>query len=107
MKKIILASNNKHKIEEIKAILKDFEVYSLNDINFYEDIQETGKTFEDNALIKAEAILNFAKNLEYDYILADDSGLCVDALNGEPGVFSARYYGDHNEQANRQKILDR
>ena len=107
MKKIILASNNKHKIEEIKDLLKGYKIYSLADINFQEDIEETAETFEGNALLKAKAILNFAKNLDYDYILADDSGLCVEALGGAPGVYSARYAGEHDDEANRQKLLDK
>ena len=65
MKKIILASNNKHKIEEIKAVLTDFEINSLNDIGFYDDIEENANTFEGNALIKAKAIFSFAKRLDY------------------------------------------
>ena len=107
MKKIILASNNAHKIEEIKCILKNFEILSLNDIGYYDDIVEDANTFEGNALLKAKAILNFAKDLDYDYILADDSGLCVNALGGDPGVMSARYAGEHgNNDANRNKLLE-
>ncbi len=107
MKKIILASNNKHKIEEIKAVLNCFEILSLKDIGFCDDIVEDANTFEGNALIKAKTILNFARNLEFDYILSDDSGLYVNALGGEPGVHSARYAGEHgNDDANRNKLLE-
>ena len=106
MKKIILASNNKHKIKEIKEVLCDYEILSLNDIEYFDDIVEDADTFEGNSLLKAKAVFDFAKDIDYDYILADDSGLCVNALNGEPGVFSARYAGGHGDnEANRQKLL--
>ena len=105
-KTIILASNNKHKIEEISKMFEDFKVLSLSDIGFNEDIIEDGVTFFDNALIKAQALFNFIKDKNYNaYIIADDSGLCVDALDGAPGVFSARYAGNHNDKANRDKLL--
>ena len=106
MKTIILASNNQHKIEEIKEMFLGYEVLSLKDIGFNDDIIEDGVTFFDNALIKANAVLDFIKEKKYDaYIIADDSGLCVDALDGAPGVFSARYAGNHNDKANRDKLL--
>lgn len=106
VKTIILASNNKHKIEEIKAMLTNYDVKSLSDIGFTDDIIEDGDTFEANAIIKAEAVYNYIKNKSfYGYILADDSGLCVDALGGEPGVYSARYAGNHNDKANRDKLI--
>lgn len=105
--KIVLASNNKHKLEEFKEILKDFEILTLNDINFYDDIAETGTTFKENALIKAKTIANYLKEKNLDYlVVADDSGLCVDALNGAPGIYSARYAGDHDNQKNRDKLLE-
>ena len=105
MKKIILASNNKHKIKEFNEVLTDYEILSLNDIGFVEDIVEDGDTFSDNALIKCKAVYEFCKNnnLYYD-IISDDSGLCCLSLNGEPGVHSARYAGNHNDQANRDKL---
>ena len=86
MKKVAVASNNKHKIEEIRAILSGIygdaiEVKSLSDIGFSGDIVEDGDTFEENAEIKARA----AAKLGY-IAIADDSGLCVDALDGAPGV---------------------
>lgn len=109
MKTIILASNNAHKIEEFKEILKNTNVLSLKDIGFNEDIEENGKTFLENALIKCKAIKTFAnaKGLHCQ-IWADDSGLCVNCLNGEPGIYSARYAGEHgNILANRHKLLQK
>ena len=105
-KNIVIASNNKHKIKEFKEILKDCNIISLNEIGYLDDIVETGSTFEENALIKAKTIHNYLKNKELDYIVvADDSGLCVDSLNGAPGIFSARYAGEHGDnKANRDKL---
>ena len=106
-KVIVVASNNEHKIKEIKEILNEYKILSMREIGFFEEIEEYGKTFEENALIKANAIHSFLKKSGKDYIvLADDSGLCVDSLNGAPGVFSARYSGEHgNDQANRDKLI--
>ena len=88
MKTLVFASNNAHKLEEIRAILGDsFEIKSLSDIGCQADIPETGVTFCDNALQKAKYV---KEHFGYD-CFADDSGLEVEALNGEPGVFSARY----------------
>jgi len=92
MQKLIIASNNKDKIAEISAMLKGrFEVLSMKDTGLDLDIEETGTTFKDNALIKAKACFE-ASGLAS---LADDSGLCVDALGGEPGVYSAEYAVRH------------
>lgn len=105
MKKIILASNNKHKISEFKEVLKEYEILSLNDIGFYDDILEDGDSFSENALIKCKAVYEFCKKNNLDYlIISDDSGLCCEALDGEPGIYSARYAGNHNDQANRDKL---
>ena len=105
MKKLILASNNKHKIKEFNEVLTDYEILSLNDIGFTEDIIEDGETFADNALIKCRAVSDYCKKNNYNYdIISDDSGLCCEALNGEPGIHSARYAGNHNDQANRDKL---
>ena len=107
MKKIVLASNNKHKIEEISAMFTEYEILSMKDVGYLEDIVEDGETFFDNSLIKASTISKYLKEkgLEYD-VLADDSGLCCEALNGEPGVYSARYSGEHgNDKANRDKLI--
>ena len=86
--KIVIATNNEHKLTEIRAILGDaFEVVSLADIGCHEDIPETGQTLEENALMKAEYIYD-----KYHLsCFADDTGLEVEALNGAPGVYSARY----------------
>lgn len=107
MEKYVLASNNEHKLKEFREILNDREILSLKDINFYEDIEENGSTFEENCLIKARTIAKYLKEKGLNYVvLADDTGLCVDALNGEPGIFSARYAGGHgNNQANRDLVL--
>lgn len=106
MKKIVVASNNKHKLEEFKTLLNDYEILSLNDIGFYDDIVEDGDTFEQNAKIKTDTVFEFCKQKGINAsVVADDSGLCVDALGGAPGVYSARYSGDHNDEGNRQKLL--
>ena len=106
METIVLATTNKHKISEIKSMLKGFKVISLEDIGFTTEIEETGTTMEANAKIKAMAVLKFCIQNGLDYsVVADDSGLCVNALNGAPGVNSARYAGDHDNEANRQKLL--
>ena len=106
MRKIVLASNNKHKVKEIKEILSDIELLTLNDIGFNEEIDETGTTFLENALIKAETVSNFLKNNNLDYdVLSDDSGLSCIALDGKPGVYSARYASDHDIKLNRTKLI--
>lgn len=107
MKKIVLASNNKHKIAEFKKIIVDYEIISMEEIGFKDDIIEDGETFLDNALIKARTIHNYLKDRNLDYIvISDDSGLCCNGLNGEPGIHSARYSGVHgNNQENRNKLL--
>ena len=101
--KIIYGTGNKGKIEEVinffKANKIDIEVLSLKDISFDEEIIENGKTFEENSLIKAKAIKEFCKQKNInEIIVTDDAGLCVDALDGRPGVYSARYAGDHAPQ---------
>ena len=107
MKKIVLASNNVHKVKEIKEILNNYDILTMNDISFYDDIVEDGETFLDNALIKAKAISKYIKEkgLNYD-VIADDSGLCCNGLDGDPGVYSARYAGNHDDKANRNKIIE-
>ena len=112
MTKLVMASNNLHKIKEIETFLRKlcpndkngepFEILSLSDIGYTDDIVEDGETFEDNALIKARTVAKLG------YIgIADDSGLCVDALNGEPGVYSARYAGGHDDADNNRKLLEK
>ena len=106
MKKLILATKNKHKLAEFKQMLTSYEILSLDDIGFVGDVEETGTTSIENAKIKALAIKKFCDEKGIDYpVVADDSGLFVSALDGEPGVNSARYAGDHNDEANRQKLL--
>ena len=92
MTTIILASNNKDKVKEVKEILKGYNVISLKDAGIDLDVEENGTTFEENALIKARAVCKLTGQLT----MADDSGLEIDYLNKEPGVYSARYMGhDH------------
>ncbi|MBQ9145686.1 MAG: RdgB/HAM1 family non-canonical purine NTP pyrophosphatase [Clostridia bacterium] len=100
---LVIASNNAHKIEEIRAILgARFRLLSMADIGLHIEIEETGETLVENALIKARAV----SNLTGLPCLADDTGLLVDALDGAPGVRSARFAGeDQNDQANRNKML--
>lgn len=111
----VLASSNKNKIREFREILcerasellgveaPEIEILSLYDIGFTEEIIEDGATFEENAMIKAHAV---AKVTHYPCI-ADDSGLEVDALNGAPGIYSARYAGEHgNDKANNALLLE-
>lgn len=102
-RKLVVATNNAHKLEEIAAILGDeMELLSLKDIQCFDDIPETADTLEGNARQKAEYIY---RNYGMD-CFADDTGLEVEALNGAPGVFSARYAGDgHDSEANMQKLL--
>ena len=101
--KIIYGSSNKAKLQEVKDFFTnnniDAELLSLKDINFNQEIEENGQTFEENSLIKAKAIKEFCdKNNINETIITDDAGLCVDALDGRPGVYSARYAGDHASQ---------
>ena len=97
---VVLASRNKKKIAELRTLLSEqigseIEVLSLDDIGYYDDIVETGETFEENAITKASVPASLG------YIgIADDSGLCVNALNGAPGVYSARYSGGDDEDNN-------
>ena len=98
--KIIVASSNAHKLEEIANILSEFEFVSMRDMGFDGDIVEDGSTFKENAYIKAKFI---AEKFNMP-ALADDSGLCVDALNGAPGVYSARYSGG-GDRENRLLLL--
>ncbi len=102
---LIIASNNKHKIAEIKDILSEEfdEILSMGEVGIFEDIDETGATFKENALLKAKYVSNKLRCA----VLADDSGLEVDALGGAPGVYSARYCGHHgDDEANNDKLLE-
>ena len=100
--KLILASNNAHKIQELSAMLGGrYDVLSMRDAGFTDEIIEDGETFEENARIKAEAVMRATGYLT----LADDSGLSVDALGGAPGVHSARYAGDQHSDADNNALL--
>lgn len=106
MKKIVLASNNKHKIKEFRKILSDFEIVTMTEVGYVDDIEENGNSFFENAMIKAQAVMEYLKEKgEECAVIADDSGICVTALNGAPGIYSARYSGDHDFVANRRKII--
>lgn len=102
MKELILASNNVHKVEEIKSILDDYKILTLKDIGYYEDIIEDGTTFEENALIKARTIAKYSGKA----VIADDSGLSVALLDGRPGVYSARYSEEQTDEKNIEKVLE-
>ena len=102
---IVIASRNKHKIEELEALLSKYvagvKLLSLDDVGIVGDIEENGTTFSENALIKARAAASSGK-----IGVGDDSGLCVNALDGAPGIFSARFAGEHgNDAANNEKLL--
>ncbi len=106
MRKIIFATGNKDKLREIREIMADLdvEILSMKEAGIQIDIEETGTTFEENARIKAQAIAAHTDAV----VLADDSGLEVDALHGEPGVYSARYLGEETSyDVKNQAILDR
>ncbi|MBU3197577.1 XTP/dITP diphosphatase [Clostridium algidicarnis] len=112
MKDIILATNNEHKVKEFKDILKNLPVniYSLKEVGVEVDVEETGTTFIENSKIKVQAIYYILKdrNRKDFIILADDSGLVVDYLNGDPGIYSARYAGQHgNSEENNKKLLEK
>lgn len=99
---LVVATGNKHKLQEIQEIFKDVRVVSAREAGYLGDPEETGATFEENAIIKARAAAE-ALNLP---ALADDSGLCVAALGGAPGIYSARYAGGHgDDKKNREKLL--
>lgn len=101
--KLIFATNNAHKLEEVQQIFSpQIEIVSLKDVGFFDDIEETGSTLDENAIIKARAVYAVTGS----DCFADDTGLEVEALDGRPGVFSARYAGDgHNFEANIDKLL--
>ncbi|MCY9067913.1 XTP/dITP diphosphatase [Bacillus inaquosorum] len=104
MKEAIIATHNPGKVKEFKEILKPkgYDVKSLAEIGFTEEIEETGHTFEENAILKAEAVARAVNKM----VIADDSGLSIDNLGGRPGVYSARYAGEQkDDQANIDKVL--
>ena len=105
MKKLIVASNNENKIREIKQILYKFpiQIMSLKEAGIEADVEETADTFEGNAYLKAIGIHKLSPDC---MVLADDSGLMVDALDGAPGIYSARFSGEHgNDKDNNEKLL--
>lgn len=100
--KLVVATGNAHKLREIADIFTSFEVIGQKQAGFCEEVEETGKTFAENALLKARAATRALQCIA----LADDSGLCVPALDGAPGVRSARYAGEHgNDKKNRDLLL--
>ena len=104
LKELVIASHNKGKIAEFENLLSPYgvKIYSANDLKL-PDVEETGTTFAENAILKAEALAEFSGKP----CLADDSGLCVDALGGRPGVYSARYAGEPcDNDKNNAKLLD-
>ncbi|OCS88405.1 XTP/dITP diphosphatase [Caryophanon tenue] len=105
MKQVVIATKNKGKAKDFEALFNPFgiEVVTMFDVAPDMEIDETGTTFEENAILKAETLANTLNTL----VIADDSGLMVDALNGEPGVYSARYAGDHDDEANIVKVLEK
>ncbi|ANU23623.1 XTP/dITP diphosphatase [Planococcus donghaensis] len=106
MKQIVIATQNKGKAKDFEALLAPlgYEVLTLLDVAQDMDVEETGVTFEENAILKAEAV---AKALNIP-VISDDSGLEIDALNGEPGVYSARYAGgEKSDSANIDKVLEK
>lgn len=102
MKELIFATHNQNKVEEVKAVFKEHNIKSLADLDYHTEIEETAKTFEGNALLKAKHIYQVFKTP----VFADDSGLEVAALDGAPGVYSARYAGEEkNHKKNNTKLL--
>ena len=103
MKQVVIATKNKGKAKDFEALFHPFgyEVVTMFEVAPDLEIEETGTTFEENAILKAETLANLLGKI----VIADDSGLMVDALNGEPGVYSARYAGDHDDEANMVKLL--
>ncbi len=98
---LVLATQNKGKIREVKEILSDFEIVSAMDLGIFDDIEENGTSFEENAYIKAKYIAEKCGKIT----IADDSGLEVDYLNGEPGIYSARFAGENATDEDRNKKL--
>ena len=104
MKQVVIATKNKGKAKDFEALFEPFgyKVVTMFDVAPDVEIEETGTTFEENAILKAETLANLLGKI----VIADDSGLAIDALNGEPGVYSARYAGDHDDEANMVKVLE-
>lgn len=111
--RLILATNNSHKLSEIKDILGEgFDILSLKDVGINTDIEENGETLLENSRIKATFVASTLEKNNYPYpfiVIADDTGLLVDELNGEPGIYSARYAGSegHDSEANMRLLLSK
>lgn len=104
MEDLVIATNNKGKINDFKVIFPEYNVIGISELISDFDVEETGTTFEENAKLKSEA----AAQVLGKRVIADDSGLTVDALNGEPGIYSARYAGeDKDDNANIEKLLEK
>lgn len=109
--KLVFATNNAHKLQEVREILPlSVEVISLHEVGFDQDIEETGQTLEENSLLKAETVYAYLRTVgkltTIDGVFADDTGLEINALHGEPGVYTARWAGEPvDAAANRQKAL--
>tara|TARA_B100000900_G_C20566506_1_gene711361 strand:+ start:432 stop:1022 length:591 start_codon:yes stop_codon:yes gene_type:complete len=102
MMKLVFATTNSHKLDEVRAMLPDLEIVDLKSIDFTEEVKETGSSFEENAYIKAKAVFDFCGLPT----MAEDSGLCCEGIGGDPGIYTARYGGlpvDHNR--NMDKLL--
>ncbi len=106
--KILLATSNKHKVIELKELLKEFEIYAFDEILTTFEIEENGNSFKENALIKARAVFNaLDENQKNEFIvLSDDSGICVDVLGGKPGIYSARFSSKGDDKSNRDKLVN-
>lgn len=109
---IIYGTGNKEKITQVKDYIKavglDIQIVTAKEIGFNEEIEENGTTFEENSKIKADAIKAYCdKNKINGIVMTDDAGLCVDSLGGKPGIYSARYAGDHaSQEVTLKKLLD-
>ncbi|KGR83329.1 XTP/dITP diphosphatase [Lysinibacillus odysseyi] len=104
MKQVVIATKNRGKAKDFEALFTPlgYEVVTMFDVAPDMEIEETGTTFEENAVLKAETLSKALGTI----VIADDSGLAVDALDGAPGVYSARYAGDHDDEANIVKVLE-
>ncbi|MGN0156869.1 MAG: XTP/dITP diphosphatase [Lachnospiraceae bacterium] len=108
MNRIVFATGNQGKMREIREIMQDLgcEIISMKEAGILADIEENGTTFEENALIKAKSVASISKELGYsDIVIADDSGLEIDALNKEPGIYSARYMGEDTPYSEKNANL--